>query len=207
MNWTLYGLFLMAGLAAAAAPGPSVFFTVSQSLRHGMVAMLPTVLGLVGASVTYGLLVLLGVGTLLSAYPVSFQVIRWLGAAYLFYLAYKQWRSANVLVPIDGAIALRRRTAVQAYVVGLSNPGIIIFYLLFIPQFVDPSMPVFHQLAVLVGSQVLVKTLVVLVYIGLATGLRSLLSKHRYVVAANRAAAALMGVAGVALVATALRSK
>jgi len=169
--------------------------------------MLPTVFGLIGASITYGILVLLGVGALLSAYPVSFQVIRWLGAAYLLYLAYKQWRSAAVVLPLDTPAALKRRTMVEAYVVGLSNPSIVIFYLFFIPQFVDPALPVFRQLIVLVASQIVVKTLVVLFYVGLANGLRILLATPRTVVLANRIAATMMGAAAVALIATAVRSR
>ncbi|MBI3451304.1 MAG: LysE family translocator [Rhodospirillales bacterium] len=206
MNWSLYGLFLITGVAAAAAPGPSIFFTVSQTLRWGTLSMLPMVAGLIGASVTYGLLVLIGVGALLAAYPFAFQVIRWTGAAYLLFLAYQQWRSAEVAASFDNGAALRRRTAIQAYLVGLANPGIVIFYLFFIPQFVDPALPIFRQLTVLVISQVMVKTTVVLLYVMFAGVIRAVLATERYVVAVNRGAAGFMAFAAIALIMTALQA-
>jgi threonine/homoserine/homoserine lactone efflux protein len=164
MNRELYGLFLLTGLIAAAAPGPSIAFTVSQSIRYGAMSAFPSVMGLMSASILYGAGTLMGAGALLVV-----------GAAYLAFLGFRQLTTEAVGL-VEGSAEARdtvRRTYINGLIIGLSNPKIMLFYLMFIPQFVDPTRPAVFQITVLVLSQYVVKASVLVFYAAMANSVRS----------------------------------
>jgi len=208
MNWELYGLYLVSGLLIALTPGPNTFFTVSQALRRGRVAMLPVLAGLIGSTVTYALLAFIGVGALLVTYPLALEIIRWLGIAFLLHLAYSLWRQAGQAMEAAGEDnpALRRRTAMEAYLVGLSNPTSVMLYLVYLPQFVDPGHPVLPQLGLLASSQVVVNSLVWAGYILLAAEARQMLAGPGRIALVQRISAGLMALAAGLLAWSSLKS-
>jgi threonine/homoserine/homoserine lactone efflux protein len=174
MNWELYGLFLLTGLIAAAVPGPSIAFTVSQSIRYGALSAFPSVMGLMSASILYGAGTLMGAGALLILVPEISIVARSVGAAYLAFLGFQQLTTEAVGLA-EGSAEARdtlRRTYVNGLIIGLSNPKIMLFYLMFIPQFVDPTRPAVFQITVLVLSQYMVKASVLVFYAAMANSVR-----------------------------------
>jgi threonine/homoserine/homoserine lactone efflux protein len=87
----------------------------------------------------------LGLGALVAAHPAAFEAIRWIGVAYLLWLAILALRSP---LPVVGATVATRSAARvfgQALMVNLLNPKVILFILAFLPQFVDPARPILPQ--------------------------------------------------------------
>jgi threonine/homoserine/homoserine lactone efflux protein len=85
----------------------------------------------------------LGLGALLAAFPWVFGAIRWLGAGYLAWLAWKTFRTP--LVVTEALPARTARAFRDGLIVNLSNPKVILFILALLPQFVDPARPVLPQ--------------------------------------------------------------
>lgn len=200
-------LFIATGTVAAAAPGPNILYTLSQSVRYGSAATLPMVIGLGGASAVYGLASILGAGSLLLAAPEVVTAARWLAAAYFLQLGAKQWRTASSGLEIEEAAgAVPKRTLLRSFVVGLSNPKVMLYYMVLIPQFVNPETSIAVQLTFLVALQVLIKVAVLLAYTVLARPLRRWLRGEGRARLMNRSVGAMLIVAAVLLVAPRLVS-
>jgi threonine/homoserine/homoserine lactone efflux protein len=137
--------FVPAALALNLTPGADMMFTLAQGLRSGPRAGLAANAGIAAGGMVQTLVAGLGLGALVAAHPMAFDVIRWAGVAYLLVLAVQSLRAG----PIDlGVTALPRplgRVFLDGMLVNLLNPKVILFILAFLPQFVDPSRPVLAQ--------------------------------------------------------------
>jgi len=137
--------FIPAGLALNLTPGADMMFCLGQGLRGGRRAAMAANFGIASGGMVHTLLAGLGLGALVAAHPVAFEVIRWLGVAYLLWLAVAALRAA----PLTGDAALKTFPAgkvfLQALLVNLLNPKVILFILAFLPQFVDPARPILPQ--------------------------------------------------------------
>ena len=108
--------------------------------------------GVCSGTLVWGAAVALGLSALLEASAVAFNVLRWVGAAYLIWLGVQAWRHAGA----NGAMAAPRGHVHfwRGITVALSNPKTIAFFTAFLPQFVDPSLPAGRQLAVMCAVSV-----------------------------------------------------
>ncbi|MBI1385666.1 MAG: LysE family translocator [Rhizobiales bacterium] len=145
MDLPTYLAYVAACIAVVAVPGPSVTLIIANSMRHGTRAGLATVLG-----TQLGLAVLLavlagGLASVVASASVVFDVVRWVGAAYLVFLGVQMWRSGGRLGAMDAAPPPRRGFVLEAFLVLLANPKALLFFGAFIPQFVDPSGNVLAQ--------------------------------------------------------------
>ena len=150
MNYELFGAFLFITLLLVLTPGPIVTLVVSTGARQGTRAALVTVAG-----TTFGNAILIGtiaagLSIVVRHAAVLFEVLRWGGAAYLIWLGIQAWRHAGGRKTGDGAPAQRGRVHfTRGVLVALSNPKTIAFFTAFLPQFVDPALPVERQLLVM----------------------------------------------------------
>jgi len=158
MNWELYIAFCIASALLILMPGPIVTLVIANSLRRGTGFGLATMLGGnfgTGILLTAGAI---GMTTVLTLLADVFDIIRYLGAAYLIYLGIKEWRSRAVTFDeMDAESAEFSKKSKQAafwtgVVTGLTNPKTIIFYAAFFPQFLDPALAAGPQLAVMTVS-------------------------------------------------------
>jgi len=145
-------LFVSASVALLVIPGPSVTFIVARSMQQGRSAGLVSVLGIHTGSVVHVVAAALGLSALLASSAVAFTVVKYVGAAYLLYLGIRQLRRAKETV--DDAPAPepepRWRLFRQGVIVNVLNPKTAIFFLAFLPQFVDPVRgPLWFQVTVL----------------------------------------------------------
>lgn len=128
--------FIPASVALNLTPGADMMFCLGQGLRHGPRAALAADLGISAGAMVHVLIAGLGLGAAVAAFPWLFEAIRWVGVAYLLWLAVKALRGG----PIDPEAAPASAHAFrEAFVVNLTNPKVILFVLAFIPQFVDPA--------------------------------------------------------------------
>ena len=179
-EWPRLALFVAAATALIVIPGPAVFYLLARSVAQGPLAGLVSVLGIGAGATVHVAAAALGVSALVMASATAFTVLKWLGAAYLLYLGIRtllQRDPGAAPVPHLRARGLRR-VFLEGLVVNVFNPKVALFFLAFLPQFVDPgaaSVPVqmtaLGLVFVLIG--IVSDSLYVLLAAGLATRLRA----------------------------------
>jgi threonine/homoserine/homoserine lactone efflux protein len=155
MNWELFTAFLLITLLLMLVPGPIVTLVLATSARQGMRAGLVTVAGTSCGSAVLLTAIALGLGFVLSHALAWFEMLRWLGAAYLVWLGIQAWRGAGRGEPLPPNDRIHFG---RGFLVALSNPKTIAFFTAFLPQFLDPSLPAARQLAVMCSVSVLIGT-------------------------------------------------
>ena len=121
-----------------------MMFCLGQGLRSGRRAAMAANFGIAVGGMVHTTLAALGLGALVAAHPAAFEAIRWLGVGYLLWLAVGALRAG----PRQRRPVVRpspRWRFVQALMVNLLNPKVILFILAFLPQFVDPARPILPQ--------------------------------------------------------------
>ena len=137
----MLGLFAIAAGALIVVPGPAVMYIVARSVHQGRRAGLVSALGVAAGGLVHVAGAVLGFSALLASSVLAFSAVRWLGAAYLVYLGVKTLRGGDVA----GAAAAPpppappRRLFTQGFVVNVLNPKTALFFLAFLPQFVEPG--------------------------------------------------------------------
>lgn len=138
---TLYGslTFFIAIFIFGITPGPGIFAILARALTQGARACTLLALGMAMSDIVYLVLACFSLAALATHYSEVFTVIRWAGAAYLVYLGWKMWTA-----PIDtdfeqskGAPTRGWQSLVQGMVISASNPKVILFYIAFLPTFMD----------------------------------------------------------------------
>jgi threonine/homoserine/homoserine lactone efflux protein len=130
-------LFAGTSLALLAVPGPAVVYVVTRSLDQGRSAGVVSMLGIETGTLAYALAAAAGLSGLIAASMVAFAVVKYAGAAYLVYLGVRKLLERD---PADGPPpSARSGLYVKGVLVQLLNPKVAIFFVAFLPQFVDPS--------------------------------------------------------------------
>jgi threonine/homoserine/homoserine lactone efflux protein len=145
------GVFALAVLAFAAIPGPAVFYIVTRSVSQGRRAGYVSAAGIAAGGLFHVAAATLGISALLASSATAFTVVKYFGAAYLVYLGVRSLRREDDGDPVNPVLALPpRRVFRDGVVVAVLNPKTALFFLAFLPQFVEPGRgPVPMQLAVL----------------------------------------------------------
>src|SRR3954466_9958471 len=132
--------FALASVALIVIPGPSVLFVIGRSLALGRAGGLLSVLGNALGMLPLVVAVALGIGAIVAQSVVIFTVIKFAGAAYLVYLGVQAIRHRRHTAVTHEAVAARRprvRILAEGFVVGLTNPKSLVFFVAVLPQFVD----------------------------------------------------------------------
>ncbi|MFD5829558.1 LysE family translocator [Lentzea sp. NPDC060358] len=128
--------FLVTTLIAVATPGTGVLYTLSAGLAHGRRASVIAAFGCTLGIVPHVLATVTGLAALLHASAVAFEVVKYLGVAYLLHLAWSTWRDrSDLVVDTAAAPASARKIVVSAVLVNFLNPKLTIFFVAFLPQF------------------------------------------------------------------------
>ena len=198
MTAQLYLGFVAATTVLMLIPGPNVALIVANSVGHGVRYGLLTVAGTSAAMSVQLAVVALGMTSLLSTLSAWFEVLRWVGVAYLLFLAVQAWRApASDLTRVAAQPKSARRVFARGFLVSLTNPKTIFFYSAFLPQFIAPHAALGPQLAALSATFVV---LAITVDSGWALGasrLRGLLSRRGRL--RNRLSAGVFLAAGLGL--------
>ena len=140
--------FFVISIVLGFTPGPDNIFVVAQSAAQGRKAGMFVVLGLCTGLVVHTAAVALGLAAVFAASAMAFTVLKFAGAAYLLLLAWQAWRAPTSAAPMSGAPqASMRRLYARGILMNLTNPKVVLFFLAFLPQFVQPQAgPVALQL-------------------------------------------------------------
>lgn len=175
--------FLLTALVVVLVPGTGVVYTVATGLARGRVPGIAAAFGCTLGIVPALLAAMFGLAALLHASALAFQVLKYAGAAYLFYLAWQALRQGGPLALDREAAGPADLVAVarNAFLINVLNPKLSLFFLAFLPQFVSPQAgPVTLQVLGL-GGVFMGLTLVVFIGYGLfaaAVGARLLASRR-----------------------------
>ena len=133
-------LLLFAGSAAALVlvPGPNLVFIVTRSVEAGRRAGFVSMMGVEAGGLVHIGAAAFGLSALLASSAAAFEVVKYAGAAYLVYLGIRALRSKGTVTE-GSAPARTRRTFAEGMLVNLLNPKVSLFFLAFLPQFVDPA--------------------------------------------------------------------
>lgn len=133
-------LFVAAAFVLLVVPGPAVLYIVARSVDQGRLAGVVSVLGIQLGTLVHVAAATLGISALLVSSALAFNVVKYLGAAYLVYLGLRKLFSREPLQRLEVAERARlARVFWQGAVVNLLNPKTALFFFAFLPQFVDPS--------------------------------------------------------------------
>ncbi len=142
-------VFALASLALAVVPGPAVLYIVAQSVPGGRRAGIVSALGISTGGLFHVLAAVIGLSAILAASAEAFTVVKLLGAAYLVWLGIRTLLSRDERIGGRAVEPTLGRTYRRGVVVNVLNPKTALFFLAFLPQFVDPDGSTRGQLAVL----------------------------------------------------------
>ena len=174
------GAFALASLALLVIPGPAVLYVLNRSVSDGRRIGLAAVAGLQLGSMVHVLAAAVGLSAVIAASALAFNAVKWLGVAYLVWIGVRTMRLPAVAMRADLTRTSQRRAFTQGVVVNALNVKIALFFLSFLPQFLDPDRGWVGVQALLLG---LVFVSIALctdsLYALLASGLREVLLRGR----------------------------
>jgi homoserine/homoserine lactone efflux protein len=205
MELDLWLAFIGASIAISVSPGAGAIQSMATGLSHGLRRSYWTIAGLQIGLMLQLALVAIGLGAAVAQSAIAFTVIKWLGVGYLFYLAIRQWRTAQRAlgeqldsdVPTGGGGQLAMLA--RGFLVNMTNPKGIVFLLAVVPQFVVLSAPLVPQYLAIGVTMTVVDLVVMGCYAGLASRLLSWLRTPRQVTILNRTFSGLFAAAAVVL--------
>jgi threonine/homoserine/homoserine lactone efflux protein len=192
--------FFLAIFIFSITPGPGIFAILARSMTKGVRACISLSLGMVLSDIIYLVMACYGLAAIASTWESAFLVIRYAGAAYLIYLGWKMWTSSVSSSPTDiGASSSEMASFIQGFMISASNPKVILFYVAFLPTFMD--------LTALGGVDIVLASF--LAFIALLLGLtmisicasqaRRFMKSERSMKSLNRTAGGIMASAGAFL--------
>lgn len=191
--------FVAASAVLLAIPGPTITLVVSYALGQGRRSATATVAGVALGDFTAMTASMLGLGAVLATSALLFTILKWVGAAYLVYLGVKLWRAPVA----DDPGAPReletggRRMFLHAYAVTALNPKSIVFFVAFLPQFLDPSAPALPQIVIFEATFLVLATLNAMSYALLASAAQRTIRRPSVQRAVNRVGGGFLIGAGV----------
>jgi threonine/homoserine/homoserine lactone efflux protein len=199
-TWLLY---LGAVVLISCTPGPNVLYVTTRSIRFGVGTALIGMAGCLLALVIMLVGSAAGLSAVLAAAPAAFTVLKYLGAAYLIFLGVMMWRMPDALEESPVAAAPRGTSNVATFrggfLVGISNPKLLIFAAAFFPQFIAPSAPWGPQFTMLVATFIAVELSFYVVYAVTARRLTDHLLRGVWRRRVNRAGGVIFMTFGAAL--------
>jgi threonine/homoserine/homoserine lactone efflux protein len=192
--------FAAASAIMLAIPGPTILLVVSYALGHGRRTALATVSGVALGDFTAMTASLFGLGAVLAASAMLFTVLKWIGGAYLIWLGIKLWRAPLITEPVADNDNLPEERSLKiflhAYIVTALNPKSIVFFVAFVPQFLNPAKPFFEQMVIMELTFLVLAAINASTYALLANAARGLIRKASVQRAVNRTGGTLLIAAG-----------
>ena len=207
MSWETWAAFTAASALLMIIPGPTILLVISYALGQGWRAAFPMAIGVALGDFTAMTLSMLGLGALLAASATVFTILKWVGAAYMIWLGIKLWRAGGALNAkprADGASRLKMLG--HAWIVTALNPKSIIFFVAFMPQFLNPQADFLTQMLVFETTFLILAFANAIGYALVASRARAAIRTARVVGAANKVGGSLLIGAGI-LTATARASQ
>ena len=207
-TWTA---FVLASMLIAVSPGSGAVLSMSHGLSYGVKRSQATIVGLELGLVVILLIAGAGVGSLLLASEVAFNMVKISGAAYLIYIGWAQWTAKTQAEPVEtnietptptttlaSALSWRRR-CLTGFLTNVTNPKGIVFMVAVLPQFISPNRPLWVQLTVMAVTMITVDTVVMSGYAYAASALQHLFRDTKALKIQNRVFGGILMAVGAGL--------
>ncbi len=183
-------------------PGPGIFAILARALNSGAASCVSLSFGMAVSDVIYLILATFGLAAIAQNYGDLFMLIRFVGAAYLMYLGWKMW-TAKVDVEIENGNVKQLSWLsgfIQGFLISASNPKVILFYIAFLPTFMDLTQLSIPDIALASALTLLALMLGLMMVAILASSVRKYLKSQKSIQRLNRTAGSIMIGAGLFLV-------
>ncbi|MGJ3245469.1 MAG: LysE family translocator [Elainellaceae cyanobacterium] len=159
IDTTMLGLFLTAAIVLAVTPGPGIFYVLTRSLKGGRADGFASSIGTAIGGYAHVVAAALGVSAILATSSIAFAIVKYAGASYLIYLGVRTLMSGDrPLVDVESSTSTALDAFRHGIVTELLNPKTALFFLAFIPQFIDPNENVVLQFMLLGSISVFLNT-------------------------------------------------
>ena len=194
-------MFFVASILLALAPGPDNIFVITMAALRGSIAGLIVTLGLCTGLVVHTTVVALGIATLFHTSMTAFTILKTIGALYLLYLAWLAFRNKKEEAQVDRKTNYSRwKLYCRGIIMNVTNPKVSIFFLAFLPQFVNPGNGRLTLQFLILGGVFIISTILVFGVIAVLAGVlgKQLINSDRMKRTMNR-------IAGTVFIALALK--
>ena len=198
MSITIWIAFALAYSLMALAPGPTILLVVSYAIAYGRRTAFAVVAGTSLGDATCLAAAMFGVGAILKASAIAFALLKLAGAAYLIFLGLRLWHAPTVAAdqapPVPRSLG---RVFLHAWLTTVFNPKSVLFFMVFVPQFIDARAPLLPQFAVMLATVLVCGTIIDGTYSTFALNIRRFLRTPRLQRTVNRATGGLLVGEGV----------
>jgi threonine/homoserine/homoserine lactone efflux protein len=172
-------VFAIAALGLSFTPGPNGLLALTHGALYGVRATLATIAGGAVGFLVVIAVSMFGIGTLLIVVPDILLVLKWVGGAYLVFLGVQVWRSPVITVGAAVAQSTRSgwRLAQQGFLAAVTNPKGILFFVAFLPQFIEPENDLFVQFAIMASTFIVIEIVFEVVVAALSQSLQPALAR------------------------------
>lgn len=198
-----FAAFVLASVILLVIPGPTIIMVITQALAHGRKVAFASVMGVGLGDLLATSLSIAGAGALLATSASLFQVLKLIGAIYLVWIGYKMWRTP-VKIPemSDAAVpeASGKATTIfrDSFLITALNPKGILFFVAFVPQFIDPALAYVPQAATYVLTFTALGIANAAMFAFAAAGARQTIRRPQVMKVAMRTSGSLLMMAGIA---------
>lgn len=135
-----YGAFVLSAVALNLVPGQDTMYILGSSISNGRKAGILSALGISSGCIVHTVMAALGLSIVLSQSALAFNLVKYVGAAYLVYLGVRSFLSrSSLLIKKEENIKNNKKIFLQAIMTNVLNPKVALFFLAFLPQFIDPA--------------------------------------------------------------------
>ena len=193
--------FAMVLLVAVISPGPAIAAIIARVMARGTEGIVAFCAGLVLGDLIWLCCAMFGLAAFAALFQPVFLIVKYCGAAYLVYLAWKLWTGAGAPVAAETVRGQGRQLFGAALLLSMGNPKVMLFYLALLPTLIDLTQLTLTDMAELAAIVALVVSVVLTGYVLLAAQARRLFTSQRAVQAINRTAGVAMAGAAATIIA------
>jgi len=168
-------LFTLTSILLALAPGPDNIYVLTQGVTKGFKAAFITTLGLTSGIIIHTSAAAFGISVIFQTSQVAFDVVKYIGAGYLIYIAYQAYKHKDEPLNLEGqkSSGELKKLYFKGFIMNVLNPKVSIFFLAFLPQFVNPELGSVSTQMIILGIIFMITTVIVFGAIGYAGNLLS----------------------------------
>ena len=168
-------MFIAASFLLCLAPGPDNIYVLTQGMTKSKKAAIVTTFGLASGLIVHTSAAAFGISVIFQTSELAFNIVKFVGAAYLLYIAYQafKYRNEALDLSVQNSSSELKKLYVKGFVMNVLNPKVSIFFLAFLPQFVSPVNGSIPMQMIMLGIIFMMMTIVVFSSIGIAGNLLS----------------------------------
>ena len=177
MDFNVWITLLLASIAISVSPGAGAVVSMNSGIKYGLKRSYPAIMGLQFGLITQTFIVIMGLGALILKSVMLFNIIKWIGVAYLLYLGIKKIIEKVEIVDEGGVLSdyNAKKSFLTASLINLTNAKATVFLVAFIPQFLNTNESLWHQFLI-IGLTLCFVDIVVM------TGYSSMASKLKFII-------------------------